>query len=450
VTARLEFPHPVILLLGCVALAAALTWVVPAGAYDRRDDPVSGRAVVVAGTYHAVERAPVGVFEALVAVPKGLIDASSVIFLVFLSGGAFTVVDRTGALRRLVDALARRLKSRGILVIPVVGLAFVAGGALMQMSEELVAFAPLMLLICASLGLPPVMAVAMSLGTATIAAAFSPVDPFMVAIAQKVAQVPVGSGWQFRTTLLAIAMAYWLWSITRYAARHAAPRVASTTGDERDSELTRQHFLVLAVVALTFLFFVIGAQQWGWDFDRLATLFLIMGLVSGIVGGLGLSGMADAMIAGMRDMTYSAVLIGIARAIYVVLDQGHIVDSLVHAIVTPLEGLPVTLAALGMFVAQAVIHIPVPSSSGQAVLTMPILAPVSDLIGLSRQVTVLAYQLGNGTFDLLFPTNGPLLAMLALVGVRFDDWFKWALPRCLILAAFGCLAVVVAVAIGWH
>ncbi len=449
-TVRFAFPHPLILLLGCVAIAAALTWVVPAGAYDRRDDPATGRAVVVAGTYHRVDPAPVGVFQAFVAVPKGLIDAASVIFLIFLSGGAFTVVDRTGALRRLVDVLARRLEGRGVLVIPVVGLAFAAGGALMQMSEELVAFAPLLLLICTSLGLPPLMAVAVSLGTASIAAAFSPVDPFMVAIAQKVAQVPVGSGWEFRTVILAIATAYWLWSITRFAARHASPPAAVATADERDNALTRRHLLVIGVVMLTFLFFAIGAQQWGWDFDKLATLFLIMGLVSGVVGHLGITGTADAMIAGARDMTFSAILVGVARGIYVVLDEGHIVDSLVHAIVTPLEGLPVTLAALGMFFAQALIHIPVPSTSGQAVLTMPILAPVSDLIGLSRQITVLAYQLGNGTFDLLFPTNGPLLALLAISGVRFDEWFTWVLPRCLILAAFGCVAIIVAVAIGWH
>ena len=446
---RLEFPHPVILLLGCVAIAAALTWVVPAGVYDRREDPVTGRALVVAGTYHRVDPAPVGVFQALVAVPRGLIDAASVIFLIFLSGGAFTVVDRTGALRRLVDVLARKLEGRGVLVIPVVGLAFVAGGALMQMQEELVAFAPLMLLICASLGLPPLIAVAMSLGTASIAAAFSPVDPFMVAIAQKVAQVPVGSGWQFRTVLLALAMAYWLWSLTRYASRHLNPPEAVVTDDERERRLTARHLMVIAVVLLTFLFFGIGAQQWGWDFDKLATLFLIMGLASGVIGGLGVSGTAEALVAGARDMTFSALIVGLARGIFVVLDEGHIVDSLVHAIVTPLEGLPVTLAAIGMFFAQALIHIPVPSTSGQAVLTMPILAPVSDLIGLSRQVTVLAYQLGNGTFDLLFPTNGPLLALLAVSGVRFDDWFKWALPRCLILAAFGCVAVVVAIAIGW-
>ncbi len=449
-TARFEFPHPVVLLLGCVAIAAALTWVVPAGAYDRRDDPVTGRAVVVPGTYHSVEAAPVGLFKALVAVPKGLIDAASVIFLIFLSGGAFTVVDRTGALRRLVDVLARRLESRGVLVIPVVGLAFAAGGALMQMSEELVAFAPLLLLICASLGLPPLIAVAMSIGTAAIAAAFSPVDPFMVAIAQKVAGLPVGSGWEFRTVLLAMAMGYWLWSITRYASRHLNPPAVVAGADERNQSLTTRHLVVILVVALTFLFFGIGAQQWGWDFDKLATLFLIMGLVAGVVGGLGLSGTADALVAGARDMTFSALLVGLARGIFVVLDEGHIVDSLVHAIVTPLEGLPVTLAALGMFVAQALIHIPVPSTSGQAVLTMPILAPVSDLIGLSRQVTVLAYQLGNGTFDLLFPTNGPLLALLAISGVRFDDWFKWALPRCLVLAAFACVALIVAIAIGWH
>lgn len=447
---RLEFPHPVILLLGCVAIAAVLTWVVPAGVYDRRDDPVTGRALVVAGTYHRVDPAPVGVFQALVAVPRGLIDAASVIFLIFLSGGAFTVVDRTGALRRLVDVLARRLEDRGVLVIPVVGLAFMAGGALMQMQEELVAFAPLMLLICASLGLPPLIAVAMSLGTASIAAAFSPVDPFMVAIAQKVAQVPVGSGWQYRTIILAIAMAYWLWSLTRYASRHLNPPVVAVPEGERENTLSLRHLLVIAVVLLTFVFFGVGAQQWGWDFDKLATLFLIMGLASGVVGGLGVSGTADALVAGARDMTFSALIVGLARGIFVVLDEGHIVDSLVHAIVTPLEGLPVTLAALGMFFAQAIIHIPVPSTSGQAVLTMPILAPVSDLIGLSRQVTVLAYQLGNGTFDLLFPTNGPLLALLAVSGVRFDEWFKWALPRCLILAAFGCVAVVVAIAIGWH
>ena len=171
----------------------------------------------------------------------------------------------------------------------------------------------------------------------------------------------------------------------------------------------------------------IGAQQWGWDFDKLATLFLIMGLVSGIIGGLGVSGTADALVAGARDMTFSALIVGLARGIFVVLDEGHIVDSLVHALVTPLEGLPVTLAALGMFFAQALIHIPVPSTSGQAVLTMPILAPgvrphravtTGDRARLPARQRHLRPPL---------PDQRPLLALLAISGVRFDEWFKWAL-----------------------
>jgi uncharacterized ion transporter superfamily protein YfcC len=313
-----------------------------------------------------------------------------------------------------------------------------------------VAFVPLLLLICTSLGIPPLMAVAVSMGTASIGAAFSSWDPFMVTIAQKVAQVPVGSGWQLRTVALVVATGYWLWSITRYAARHATPPAATANTAELELRLTKRHLLVIGVVGLTFGFFAVGAQQWGWDFDRLATLFLIMGLASGLLGGLGLSGTADAMIAGCRDMTFSAILIGVARAIFVVLDQGHVVDSLVHGIVAPLEGLPVIVAAVGMFGAHSIIHLPVPSSSGQAVLTMPILAPVSDLIGMPRQVAVLAYQLGVGNTDLILPTNGGLLAMLAMSSVKFEDWFRWALPRFLIVVAI-CLATLgIAVATGWH
>jgi uncharacterized ion transporter superfamily protein YfcC len=448
VSARRGFPHPLVLLLGCIAVATALTWVVPAGQYQRRQDEVAGRAVVVPGTFTAADPAPVGLLDAFTAVPRGLIDAASVIFLVFLAGGGFTVVERTGALRRLVERIATRLAGRGVLVIPVVALAFAMGGALMQMSEELVAFAPLLVLICVAFGLPPLTAVALSYGTAHIGAMFSPVNPFMVTIAQKVAAVPVGSGWQFRTAIMVIALAGWLWSLTRYAARHAEP-TAGARGMTDGGALTRRHVGVLVIVGVTFLFFVIGAQQWGWDFDKLATLFLLMGLAAGLVGGLGLSSTCDAMIAGARDMVYSALLIGVARGIYVVMDQGRIVDAVVHAVVQPLEGLPGSVAALGMFAAHAVIHLPVPSTSGQAVLTMPIMAPISDLLGLPRQVAVLAYQLGTGSLDLVMPTNGPLLAMLAAVGVRFDDWLKWVAPRVIVLTLFSIACIVAALALGW-
>lgn len=436
-------------MLGCVALAAALTWVVPAGSFERRHDEATNRSVVVPGTYHAVAGAPVGIFGALVAVPRGMIDAASVIFLVFMAGGGFTAVERTGALRRLIDSVTHRLAGRGILIIPAVGIAFAAAGALMQMSEELVAFAPLLVLLCARLGVPALVAVAVSVGAAQVGAMFSPVDPFMVAIAQKVAQVPVGSGWQFRLVLLVIALAAWLWTMTRFAKRHATGAPADAPVDDGGT-LTVRHVLVLLIVALSFVLFVVGAQQWGWDFDKLATVFLTMGILSGLVGGLGASGTADAMIAGARDMVYSALIIGVARGIYVVLDQGQIVDTLVYAIASPLEGRPPAIAAVGMFVGHAVIHVPVPSTSGQAVLTMPIMAPVADLVGLSRQVAILAYQLGAGIVDMVTPTNGPLMAMLAACGVSYEGWLRWVTPRTLALAAFCIAGILVAVAIGWQ
>ena len=182
---RWRFPHPLTLLVGCTLLAAAASYVVPAGEFDRRDDPATGRRVAVAGTYHRVPPHPVGPFAAVIAIPRGMADAGAVIFFVFLVGGAFAVVDQTGALRWGVDRLARGLARRETLVIPISCLAFAAGGALEHMSEEIIALIPVMLVLTRSLGMDALTAVAMSLGAASVGAAFSPIDPFLVGIAQK-------------------------------------------------------------------------------------------------------------------------------------------------------------------------------------------------------------------------------------------------------------------------
>ena len=173
-----------------------------------------------------------------------------------------------------------------------------------------------------------------------------------------------------------------------------------------------------------------------------------MGIVVGALAGLGMGGTADAFVKGFQGMAYAGVLIGFARAIYVVLEDGRIVDTLVHAMFTPLEGLPVLASALGMMVAQAAIHVPVPSVSGQAVLTMPVLIPLSDLLGLSRQVAILAYQYGGGLCDMVTPTNGALMAILGIAGVRYEDWMRFTVPLYLGLVALGAVAIAVGIAIG--
>jgi uncharacterized ion transporter superfamily protein YfcC len=442
----IKLPHPLALLVGCVLVAAALSWVLPAGKYERREDPATGRSVVVPGTYSRVAPRPVGPFQALVAIPKGIVDAASVIGLVFLIGGAFTVIERAGTLRRLAQGSARRLGGRGLLVIPVASLAFSLGGITMQMSEELIAFVPMLLLLTRQLGYTPVIAVAVSLGAAGVGAAFSPVNPFQVIIAQKIAELPSASGLGFRLVFLVPALALWIAGTMLYARRTA--RQPQALPEDQDARLDSRDILVVGAIILAFAIYIYGAQRLGWEFDQLAALFLVVGTLAGLLGRLGVAGTADAFVEGFRSMAFAGLLIGFARAIYVVLSEGQIVDTLVHGMFTPIAGLPAAIAALGMLVVHAALHVPVPSTSGQAVLTMPLLVPLSDLIGLSRQATVLAYQYGAGLCDLLTPTNGALMAMLAAAGVRYEDWLRFVLPLYALLMGLAVVVLIVAVAAG--
>jgi uncharacterized ion transporter superfamily protein YfcC len=443
---KLRFPHPLALLVGCVILAAALTWLLPAGRFERREDPATGRSVVVPGTYSRVEPHPVGPFQAMVAIPKGIVDAASVIGLVFLIGGGFTVVERTGTFGRVVNGLARRLKGRGLLVIPVASVAFSLGGIMMQMQEELIAFVPVLLLLVRQLGFSPLTAVAMSLGAAAIGAAFSPVNPFQVIIAQKVAELPPASGLGFRLAFLIPALACWIWGTMRYARRTGVS--PQPTSEQEQAPLDWRDMAVLLSILAAFGTYIYGAQKLGWEFDQLAALFFSVGLLAGLLRGLGVGGTAEAFADGFRSMAFAGLLIGFARAIYVVMNEGQIVDTVVKGLFTPIASLPASISALGMMGVQAAIHLPVPSTSSQAVLTLPLLVPLSDLIGLPRQVTVLAYQYGAGLCEIVTPTNGALMAMLAAAGVRYEEWLKFVAPLYGLLMALAALALVVAVAAG--
>jgi uncharacterized ion transporter superfamily protein YfcC len=437
-------------------VAAVLTWILPAGQYDRQLDAATHRDVVVPGTFHAVEPQPVGPLATLAAVPRGIIDAADVIALVFLVGGAFVVVDRTGALRAGLAALVRALRGRHALVIPLVASAFALGGITENMQEEIIALVPVLLLLARRTGFDAMTVVAMSLGAAMVGSAFSPMNPFQVLIAQKLAQVPLYSGWPFRTIFLITALAIWIAGTMHYAARVQADAAAAGNARAQPGDLqsdqgglgaTRTAFIGIIVIA-AFALFIFGLARLGWGFIEMSAIFFIMGVLAGLVGRLGWNGTAQAYTDGFRDMAYAALLIGFARAIYVVLSDGLIVDTIVHGLFQPLEEWPRSAAALGMMGVQALIHIPVPSVSGQAVLTLPILVPLSDLLGITRQITILAYQFGAGLSDILTPTNGALMAILAAAGVRYDAWLKFAVPLWAALMVLATIAIVVALAIG--
>jgi uncharacterized ion transporter superfamily protein YfcC len=443
----IRVPSPLTLLVVCTLIAAALTYIIPAGEYDRRNDPLTGRSVVVSGTYHHVPSEPVGAFGAAVAIPRGMIDAAAIVFFVFLVGGAFGVVDKTGALHDGIDWLVRRLGDFGILAIPLVSLAFAAGGALENMQEEIIALIPALLVLTERLGFNAMTAVLMSVGAAAVGSAFSPINPFQVLIAQKVAHLPQGSGGLFRLATLAVALALWIGGTIRYARRTRQPVVPQAASPASARKTNGRGGLVIAIVLAAFAVFVWGVMTQGWDFDTEAGLFFVMGVAAGVAGGLGIAGTADAFVEGFRSIAFAAILIGVARSISVVMTEGHIIDTVVHALAAPLGSLPAGASALAMMVVQAIVHVPVPSVSGQAVLTLPVLVPVSDLIGLSRQVTVLAYQFGAGLCELVTPTNGGLMAILAAASVRFEDYIRVTARLTLAVAALGAASILVAIAI---
>jgi uncharacterized ion transporter superfamily protein YfcC len=447
---KLRLPHPLILLLGGVAAAAALTWILPPGEFDRRDDAATGRRVVVAGTYHPVEPAPVGPFDAVVAVPRGLVEAADVVAVVLLVGGAWVVVDKLGTLARLVAALVGAFRRRGLLAIPVIAFFFAAMGALENMQEEIIPLVPVLLVLGRGLRVDAVTVVAMSAGAAMIGSAFGPTNPFQAGIAMKLAELPPVEGGLLRLATLGVAFVLWVGWTMRHAARTRLPletadekragRAAAVGGPARG--VSAGDVLILLLMLAPMAAYVYGALELGWGFNELSAGFFIAGMAAGLLGGLGLEGTTRAYLEGMQSLLPAAVMVGVARSITVVLGDGHVIDTILHGLAAPLGDVSAMVAALLMVPFHAIVHVAVPSVSGQAVLTMPVLVPLSDLLGLSRQATVFAYQTGAGLTELLTPTNGALMAILLAAGVPFGRWMKFAAGGVLLATIVGIAAMV--------
>jgi len=446
-----KLPHPVILLIAGVAVCAALTWILPAGQYDRRDDPATGRSVVVAGTYHRVDPAPVGPFAAAVAIPRGFVEAADVIGVVLFVGAAWIVVDRIGTLSRLIAALVGAFGSRGLIAIPVVSLFFATMGALENMQEEIIPLVPALLLLGRGLGVDAVSVVAMSTGAAAIGSAFGPTNPFQAGIAMKLAQLPPMSAAAMRWTTFVAALALWvawtMWHAGRSRGRDSGfgIRDSKVAGGEV-APATGRDYLVLAIAIAPIAAYVYGSVALGWGFNELSGGFLVAGCVAGLLGGLGVAGTTAAFLEGMQGMLPAAILIGAARALSLVLTDGHVTDTILDGLAAPLSRAPAVFASLLMIPFHAIVHVAVPSVSGQAVLTMPILVPLSDLLGISRQVTVLAYQTGAGLTELLTPTNGGLMAVLLAAGVPFSRWITFAVVGVLLALAVGVAGIIAVLA----
>ncbi|MGD2067500.1 MAG: TIGR00366 family protein [Gemmatimonadota bacterium] len=477
-----------LIIFGMIVLAAILTWIVPAGAFLKNTIEVPGagmREVVVPGSFEFLAQSePQGLGAVLLAPIRGLVAAADIVAFVLIVGGAFSVLQATGAvdagLRRLVSA-AERSHHVDRLVIPIFMVLFSLGGAIFGMAEETIPFVLIFVPLARSLGYDAVVGVAIPFvgSQAGFAAAF--LNPFTIGVAQGIADVPLFSGiglrvvmW-FITTSLAIAFVMW------YAARvkreggrsvvadlEAEARRAGDAGGSRDAGasdpgaapgtparrapdagLTGRDKAVLLTFAAGIVLLVVGVIRWGWYIEEIAALFVGLGIALGVVGRMRPGEVSGAFMDGARALVATAVIIGLARGILIVLEDGQVIDTLLHAMASVVDDVGHTGSAEVMFAVQTALNFFVPSGSGQAALTMPIMAPLADLVGVTRQVAVLAYQLGDGFTNMIIPTNPVLIGAISLGGVPWERWAKWMLPLQVVFFGLGLVALAIAVAIGY-
>lgn len=430
-----------LLLLGAVLVAAVLTWVIPAGSYEREIDSESLRERVVAGTYHSVEASPVGLFAAVLAVPRGIVAGADVVVVILFVGGAFAMLDGTGALGRLVAALLVRVKNPRSIVV-VVSLVFATLGALVNSLEEIIALIPILVVLSRGLGFGAITALAMSLGAAVVGSAFGPTNPFAAGIAQQFADVPPLDGFGLRVGLTAAAITVWIvWTLSQTKQDDVRPDVVASASEPA----TLLDLALLALLILPFAPYVAGTLWLGWGFNALSAVFLVAAYAVGVTAGLGLRGSTIAYLKGMETMLAAGLFVGVARGISVVLADGQITDTIIYGLSEPLEQVPGMAAAALMVPIHSIIHAAVNSNSAHAALTMPIMGPMADLLGFSRDVSVLAYQVGGPMWDMIFPTSGPMLAMLLRAGVPLGRWLRFAVPGVLIITVVGLAAIALAV-----
>ncbi|MFC5590016.1 YfcC family protein [Sporosarcina soli] len=443
-----------VLLFFVIVISVILTYIMPAGEYERIEK--DGRTIVVPDSFELIEQSPVGFFHVFTSIHGGMINGAGIIFFVLIVGGAFGILKATGALDALIGSITSKLANKELLLIPAIMLFFAVAGTLMGLAEETIVYIAIITPLAIALGLDAIVGYAIvSLG-ATIGFMSAVLNPFNVGVAQSIAELPTFSGMGLRLILFVTLYIAGVLYVYRYAKKVKANPELKFLGNYQEgtqvefqthTKLSTRHKWVLITFLFNFVFLIIGVVKFGWYITEIAALFLLFGILIGIVGKLKPNEIADRFIDGTKEVISGALIIGFAQAILIVFQDGKLVDSILYFSSSFLSQLSPILNAIGMFFLQLFLNFLVPSGSGQAALTMPIMAPLADLVGVTRQTAVLAFQLGDGISNSLFPTSGVLLAGLAVAGIPFTKWIKWVLPFIFIQIAISIVFLIVAQAI---
>ena len=463
-TGKLKLPHTLVLIYAMVVLTVIATWIVPGGAYDRAEK--DGKTIPVSGSFHLVDAQPQGLAALFVSPARGFVDAALIIGFCFIVGGAFGIIQKTGAITVVIHSLAMGFSRRPALrrlLIPVIMLIFSLGGAVFGMCEETMPFIVIFVPLALSLGYDRITGVAMPFVGAAAGFAGAFFNPFTVGIAQGIAGLPLYSGLGFRFAVWATGTAIAIAFVMTYAERvYREPRRSLTFAEDEEMrhtlaldkgggervEVLPRHRLVLGIFAAGMVLLVVGILHYKWYINEIAGLFLALGVVSAIAGRLTGEDAARAFSDGAKDMIGAALIIGCARAILLVAMDGRILDTTLHAMEGAIARFHPVISAQLMFISQCVINFFVHSGTAQAALTMPIMAPLGDLVGITRQTSVYAFQLAEYINPIL-PTSGVTMGVLGLARLRWEVWARWFLPLLLIWVVFGLLSLIPAVLLRW-
>ncbi len=454
-----KVPHTYVLIAILIVLAAIGTYLIPAGEFNRVTDEQTGRTLVIPGTFHRVEQTPVSFFDTFLALPQGLDEARDIVFFVLLIGSVFHIINATGTINRIINRAITKLNGREHLLIPATMLVISICSATFGAAEETLIFIPIAVAIAKGVGYDAVVGAAMVYLGAYTGYTAGPMNPFNTGIAQGIAELPLFSGIEFRFACMFLFYILVWWWIMRYAKKvKNDPTQSVVYGFDTDnlditfdnSPLTSRDKAILGVIIIGFAYLVYGVLAKGYYLYEIITIFLIMGLICGIIGKLSAEEIADNFVLGAKEMCFTAVCIGLARAIVVVLDDGHIMDSVINALAIVVGWLPASISAVGMLIVQTILNFIFASGSGQAATTMPILAPLGDILGVTRQVAVLAFQFGDGITNSISPIQPSLMAAIGLAGVPYEKWFKFVWPLMLMwtLLAAGLLIVATIIKLG--
>ncbi len=461
---KVKLPDTWLIVFGILLIMAILSWIVPSGTYDYEKIDVNGttRNVVIAGTYHQIDKSETtrtGLLGLFAALYQGCVSASDIIFVILTCAATFGVLVKTGAFHAGIGKVIKKIGSRDLILIPVLMVVFGLGGSVFGMLSEFYGFYPLIVGLMIALGFDAMTGFAVLALGEYIGFMAATLNPYTVAVAQSIAGVELYSGLTFRAICFVVMMGISAAYLLRYAQKvRKNPELSAVYGDDcvhsfdrsqLDSyTFTWRHGLILVDVLVTLVVLMIGLLNLGWGYKELCGLFIIMSAVAAALAGWNPNEYCKQMLAGAKSVLWGCILTGLAKGIVVIMDNAKIMDTVIYSLSSFLQHAPSAISAQLMLIVQTIINFLIPSGSGQAAVTMPIMAPLADALGLTRQVACLTFQFGDGLSNLLWPTCG-IVTVCGLGDVRYDRWLKWFGKLFLILLATQMVLIEIAVLTGF-